>query len=102
VRKVSFTVNGRPLDVVADERQTMLLDVVRDDLSLTGAKQSCDRKGQCGTCMVLLDGRVARACQTPVEEAAGRRLLTIEGLGTPEHLHPLQQAFVELGATQCG
>ncbi|HEY7678264.1 MAG TPA: molybdopterin cofactor-binding domain-containing protein [Candidatus Methylomirabilis sp.] len=95
-----FTLNGNPARTAVPGK-TPLIGVLRDELHLTGTKQGCD-DGRCGTCMVLVDGRVARACQTPVEEVEGRRVLTIEGLGTDDHLHPLQQAFVELGATQCG
>jgi CO/xanthine dehydrogenase Mo-binding subunit/aerobic-type carbon monoxide dehydrogenase small subunit (CoxS/CutS family) len=97
---IDFTVNSRPARTAAAGK-TPLIRVLRDELRLTGTKLGCD-DGRCGTCMVLVDGRVARACQTPVEDVAGRHLLTIEGLGTHDHLHPLQQAFVELGATQCG
>ena len=97
---IEFTLNDRAARTAAPEK-TPLIRVLRDELHLTGTKLGCD-DGRCGTCMVLVDGRVARACQTPVEEVAGRRLLTIEGLETDDHLHPLQQAFVELGATQCG
>jgi aldehyde oxidoreductase len=102
VRKVSFTVNGRSMELVADEQRTVLLDVLRDDLSLTGAKQSCDRKGQCGTCMVLVDGRAVLSCITRVAELGGTEVTTIEGLGTPDHPHLVQQAFVLAGAVQCG
>ena len=102
MKKVAFTVNSRPLRVVADEKQTMLLDVLRDDLSLTGAKQSCDRKGQCGTCMVLVDGTAVLSCITKVAALEGAEVTTIEGLGTPDHPHLIQQAFVLAGAVQCG
>ncbi len=97
---IEFTVNDQPARTAAAGK-TPLIRVLREELRLTGTKLGCD-DGRCGTCMVLVNGRVARACQTPVEEAAGRHVLTIEGLGTHDHLHPLQQAFVELGATQCG
>ena len=71
MKKVGLTVNARPVQVVADERRTVLLDVIREDLGLTGTKQSCDRKGQCGTCMVLVDGKAVLSCVTKV--AAARR-----------------------------
>ena len=102
VRKVTFTVNARPVEVVADERQTLLLDVVREDLGLTGTKQSCDRKGQCGTCMVLVDGKAVLSCVTKVAALDGAEVTTIEGLGTPDHPNLVQQAFVLAGAVQCG
>ena len=81
---------------------TSLLAVLRHDLGLTGTKQGCDLEGECGACTVLLDGLPVRSCLTPVGKVAGRRVLTVEGLGTPDHLHPLQAAFIESGAVQCG
>ncbi len=102
MRKVTFTVNSRPVEVVADEKQTILLDVVREDLGLTGTKQSCDRKGQCGTCMVLVDGKAVLSCITRVASLDGTQVTTIEGLGTPEAPNLVQQAFVLAGAVQCG
>ena len=102
VKKVALTVNGRPVQVVADEKQAVLLDLVREDLGLTGAKQSCDRKGQCGTCMVLVDGKAVLSCVTKVAALDGADVTTIEGLGTPDRPHLIQQAFVLAGAVQCG
>ncbi len=97
---IDFILNARPARTAAGPI-TPLIAILRDELHLTGTKLGCD-DGRCGTCMVLVNGRVARACQTPVGQVAGATVLTIEGLGTPEKLHPLQQAFVEMGATQCG
>jgi len=102
VKKVGLTVNGRPVQVVADDRDTVLIDVLRDDLGLTGAKQSCDRKGQCGTCMVLADGKPVLSCLTKVSTLDGVEVTTIEGLGTPDRPDLVQQAFVLAGAVQCG
>jgi aldehyde oxidoreductase len=102
VNKVSLTVNSRPVQVVAHGRDTVLLDVVRDELGLTGAKQSCDKKGQCGTCMVLVDGKAVLSCITKVEGLDGAEVTTIEGLGTPDRPNLIQQAFVLAGAVQCG
>ncbi len=102
MKKVSFTVNARPIEVVADERETILLDVVREDLGLTGTKQSCDRKGQCGTCMVLVNGKAVLSCITKVAPLDGAEVTTIEGLGTPDRPNLVQQAFVLAGAVQCG
>jgi aerobic-type carbon monoxide dehydrogenase small subunit (CoxS/CutS family) len=99
--KISFTLNGRPTDVDVDPARP-LLDVLRDDLELTGTKQGCDHEGECGACTVLLDGQALRSCLTPVGKVAGRRVVTIEGLSGPESLHPLQAAFIETGAVQCG
>ncbi len=102
MKKLNVTVNGRPVEVVADERQTVLLDVIREDLGLIGTKQSCDRKGQCGTCMVLVDGKAVLSCVTKVAGLGGAAVTTIEGLGTPDHPNLVQQAFVLAGAVQCG
>src|SRR2546425_2461234 len=78
-----------------------LLSVLRDDLDLTGTKYGCG-EGQCGACAVLLDGEPVRSCITPVSKAAGKRITTIEGLEREGRLHPLQEAFLEVGAFQCG
>jgi len=102
VKKVSLTVNSRPVQVVAHGKDTVLLDLVRDELGLTGAKQSCDKKGQCGTCMVLVDGKAVLSCTQKVEALDGAEVTTIEGLGTPDRPNLLQQAFVLAGAVQCG
>jgi aldehyde oxidoreductase len=98
---IAFTLNDRPVRLAVDPGRT-LLDVLREDLDLTGSKQACDREGECGACTVLLDGEAVRSCLVPIGRVAGRQVLTIEGLGSPEHLHPLQQAFVDRGAAQCG
>ena len=97
---MDLIVNGR-LVRVTDPAKSPLIAVLRDELRLTGTKLGCD-DGRCGTCMVLVNGRVVRACQTPVERVAGAAVLTIEGLGNSENPHPLQRAFVETGAIQCG
>src|SRR3990172_10032617 len=81
---------------------TPLLDVLRNEFGLTGAKQGCDHEGECGACTVLLDGEPIRACLTPLGKVANKNILTVEGLGEPGHLHPLQTAFIEVGAVQCG
>jgi aerobic-type carbon monoxide dehydrogenase small subunit (CoxS/CutS family) len=78
-----------------------LLGLLRDELGLTGSKYGCG-EGQCGACMVLLDGQAVPACITPVVAAMGRNVTTIEGVADGEELHPLQQAFVDLSAMQCG
>lgn len=78
-----------------------LLGVLRDDLDLTGSKFGCG-EGQCGACTVLVDGRPTRSCITPVSSVAGREITTIEGLAREEALHPVQQAFLDAGAMQCG
>jgi aerobic carbon-monoxide dehydrogenase small subunit len=94
------TVNGRPISLEIEPR-AIILDVLRDDLGLTGAKRSCDTQ-VCGACTVLLDGSPISACCTLAYEAGGRELETIEGLAGPDGLHPIQQAFVDRVAIQCG
>ena len=98
---VSFFVNNQPVSIQVDPHKP-LLDVLRDDLGLTGTKQGCDYEGECGACTVLLDGHAVRACLTPIGKVANRSVMTVEGLGTSEALHPLQTAFIETGAVQCG
>ena len=99
--RLTFELNGELL-VAETGPSRLLLDFLRDDLNLTGTKKGCDNEGQCGACTVLVNGRAVRACLTPLARAAGKQITTIEGLGTPEQLHPLQQAFIEHGAVQCG
>jgi aerobic-type carbon monoxide dehydrogenase small subunit (CoxS/CutS family) len=93
-------VNGALRKIQADSERT-LLTVLRDDLDLTGSKYGCG-EGQCGACTVLLDGAAARSCVTPLRAAAGREITTIEGLENHGRLHPLQEAFLEVGSMQCG
>ncbi len=97
---VDLVVNGSPrrLRVPSHWR---LLDLLRDGLGLVGTKEGCD-DGTCGTCTVMVDGKAVRACRTPATAGAGRNVLTIEGLGSPERPHPLQEAFVAADAVQCG
>jgi nicotinate dehydrogenase subunit A len=97
---ITLSVNGQTqrLDVEPD---TPLLYVLRDDLALRGPRFGCGL-GQCGACTVLVDGKAVRSCRLPVAEAAGKKVTTLEGLGTPERPHPVQQAFIEEQAAQCG
>ena len=95
-----LNVNGRDYQVGTEQSRT-LLDVLRDDLGFTGAKEGCGT-GSCGACTVLLDGRAVNSCLVLAAEAAGKKVITIEGLADNGNLHPLQQAFVEEGAVQCG
>jgi aerobic-type carbon monoxide dehydrogenase small subunit (CoxS/CutS family) len=97
---LEMTVNGQPV-ALALEPRAILLDVLRDRLGLTGAKRSCDMQ-VCGACTVLVDGRPVSSCCTLAYEAAGRAVETIEGLAGPDGLHPIQQAFVDNAAIQCG
>jgi len=99
-RVTELNVNGAARRVNASSERS-LLSVLRDDLDLTGAKYGCG-EGQCGACTVLLDGEAVRSCITPVSRAAGKRITTIEGLENDGRLHPLQEAFLETGAMQCG
>lgn len=96
----SLNVNGRRLPVNVDS-QTSLLTVLRDYLNLTGTKYGCG-EAQCGACTVLVDGVMTRACTMPVSKVAGKQITTIEGLEKDGQLHPVQQAFIEADAMQCG
>lgn len=97
---LSFTVNGTQQDVLIEPNKT-LLEVLRDDLGLTGSKEGCGT-GDCGACTVLLDGRPVTSCLVLAPEAQGRSVTTIEGIGGNGGLHPIQQAFIEFGGLQCG
>ncbi|MDR6842631.1 aldehyde dehydrogenase iron-sulfur subunit PaoA [Pseudoxanthomonas sacheonensis] len=98
--KTSLTVNGKIRDLELDTRTT-LLDALREHLHLTGTKKGCDH-GQCGACTVIVDGRRINACLTLAVMHEGDTITTIEGLGTPEDLHPMQAAFVKHDGYQCG
>ena len=95
-----LTVNGRIHEVDAAP-DTALLYVLRNDLELNGPKYGCGL-GECGACTVLIDGVAARACVIPIEGCVGREIMTLEGLGSREHPDPVQQAFIEEQAAQCG
>ena len=97
---IELEVNGRHRKVEVEQSRT-LLSVLRDELALTGAKYGCG-EGQCGACTVLLGDRAVRSCQTPVSAAVGHPIITIEGLERGGRLHPVQQAFLDEGAMQCG
>ncbi len=98
--EVALTVNGKAIRLTVDPRAT-LLDTLRDRLGLTGTKKGCDH-GQCGACTVHVDGRRVISCLSFAAMHEGSAVETIEGLGTPERLHPMQAAFVEHDAYQCG
>ena len=93
-------INGQVLNPGCDEQRT-LLSVLRDELGLSGPKFGCGQ-GECGACMVLVDGQPQTACNLPLWAVQGRQITTLEGLGTPERPHPLQTAFVQERAAQCG
>ena len=97
---IKFTVNGKARSVDT-EPDRPLLEVLREDLGLTGTKYGCG-EGQCGACTVLLDNKAIFSCVTPVRSVQGRKVVTIEGLAAGARLHPVQQAFLEEGAMQCG
>lgn len=97
---VEFTLNGSPVSLEIDA-QTLLLEVLRNDLELNGPKFGCGL-AQCGACAVLLDGVSIRSCVTPVAVIQGKSITTLEGLGSAEHPHPLQAAFIKEQAMQCG
>ena len=96
----SLTVNGIAA-TVAVEPETPLLYVLRNDLQLKGTRFGCGA-GSCGSCMVLIDGHAVPACETPMWSVGAGAVTTVEGLGTPEQPHPVQQAFIEMQAAQCG
>jgi len=97
---VTFTINGKETTVITDPERC-LLDVLREDLHLTGAKYGCG-EGRCGACSILMDGGRVLSCVTPITQAAGKTIRTIEGLADGDALHPVQEAFLKEGAMQCG
>jgi carbon-monoxide dehydrogenase small subunit len=97
---VQTAINGESVDFLCEPRQS-LLEVLRDVLGMTGSKEGCN-DGNCGACTVIFDGRIVDSCLVLAVEAQGKEVTTIEGLATPEGLHPLQQAFLEHAALQCG
>jgi len=97
---VSLNVNGKKLSAQLEPRVT-LLDALRDQFELTGAKRVCDR-GTCGACTVLLDGKAVYSCSVLAIDAQSAQITTVEGLGETGHLHPIQQAFIDNDAQQCG
>jgi carbon-monoxide dehydrogenase small subunit len=97
---VQATINGTETDFLCEPRQS-LLEVLRDELRLTGTKEGCNN-GNCGSCNVILDGRLVNSCCVLGVEVQGQRLTTIEGIAGPHGLHPLQQKFLENAALQCG
>ena len=96
-----FIVNGKPVSVAIDNEETSLLAVLRDHLGLVGTRFGCGLE-QCGCCTVLIDGKTEKSCAKPVWSVAGKSVVTVEGLGSAASPHPLQQAFLDLQAGQCG
>ncbi len=97
---VQTTINGNPTDYLCEPRQS-LLEVLRDVLGMTGTKEGCN-DGNCGACTIILDGRIVDSCLVMGVEAQGKTMTTIEGIASPEGLHPVQQAFLENASLQCG
>ncbi len=97
---LDLTINDETHQLMV-EAHWSLLDVLRSELGMTGTKENC-LEAECGVCTVLLDGKAVNSCILLAEQARGCSVVTIEGLGDPEHLHPLQEAFIEHGAVQCG
>jgi aerobic-type carbon monoxide dehydrogenase small subunit (CoxS/CutS family) len=99
-QRIELNVNGKVYEVFVEPWKT-LLEVLREELGLTGAKRGCD-DGNCGACTVILDGKAIKSSLMLVPQAKGKMILTIEGLGSEKNLHPLQQAFIDHFAVQCG
>jgi nicotinate dehydrogenase subunit A len=100
-KNIPLTVNGKSHDLRVDDPQMPLLYALRNDLDLHGPRFGCGL-AQCGSCTVLVDGRAVRSCRMPLSAAAGKKVVTLEGLGSPQKLHPLQEAFIQEQAVQCG
>src|SRR2546426_11311906 len=96
----AFDVNGKNYEVTASPMKR-LLDVLRDDLAMTGTKEGCG-EGECGACTVIMDGLLVLSCMVPICQVQGKQITTIEGLATDGKLHPVQEAFHENGGAQCG
>jgi aldehyde oxidoreductase len=101
MKTITLTINGVKQQVTASP-EMVLIDLLRKDLHLTGTKQSCDRKGQCGACMVIVNGKAVLSCITKVAKLDGADVISVEGVGTPENPHFIQEAYVLSGAIQCG
>ncbi len=97
---IATTINGEPTEFLCEPHQSVL-DVLRNTLGLTGSKEGCGT-GDCGACSITLDGRLVCSCLVMAPEVEGRQITTIEGMAQGDHLHPLQQKFLELAALQCG
>lgn len=98
--KINFVLNGKEIELVAPPDRRVI-DLLREDLGMTGTKESCGA-GECGTCTVLIDGAAKLSCLMFAAQLEGRNVITLEGLTSEEGLHPIQEAFVQFGAVQCG
>ena len=101
MQETAFTLNAKLVDVRVDPSRN-LLDVLRNELGLTGTKQGCDYEGECGACTVIMDGRSVASCLVLAIDAQGKEILTVEGMSEGEKLHPIQESFLKHGAIQCG
>ncbi len=99
-RMISFDINDRHINMTVPVHRT-LLEMIREDIGLTGTKEGCD-EGECGACTVIMDGRAIHSCCTLAVNADGKKIITIEGLQREDELDPIQQAFIDAGAVQCG
>jgi len=97
---IKFRINGRRAEIHTDP-MSRLIDIIRCDLGLTGTKEGCS-KGECGACSVIVDGEIVSSCIYPAFRIQGKSVITIEGLGNAEKLHPIQKSFIASGAVQCG
>jgi len=100
-QSIHLSVNGHSVEISGDDPDMPLLYALRDELHLHGPRFGCGL-GQCGACTVHIEGEAVRSCITPVSDVAGKKVVTLEGLGSPEHPHPIQKAFIEEQAVQCG
>src|SRR5579859_7567175 len=100
-QSIHLSVNGHTVEISGEDPDMPLLYALRDELHLHGPRFGCGL-GQCGACTVHVEGEAVRSCVTPVSGVAGKKVVTLEGLGTPEHPHPLQKAFIDEQAVQCG
>jgi nicotinate dehydrogenase subunit A len=100
-QSIHLSVNGHTVEIGGEDPDMPLLYALRDELHLHGPRFGCGL-GQCGACTVHVDGEATRSCITPVSDVAGKKVVTLEGLGSPEHPHPIQKAFIDEQAVQCG
>ncbi|AZR73600.1 (2Fe-2S)-binding protein [Anoxybacter fermentans] len=98
--RINISINGESYEVQVDP-EMRLIDLLRDKLGFTGTKEGCG-KGECGACTVIMDGKTVNSCLVLAFQADGKEILTIEGMGTLDNLHPIQEAFIRNGAVQCG